>query len=167
MHQAIEEKASSRRALLVSAIYGLWGLIAAALGAPAAVYLLFPPRTKKAEEWIEAGRADNLRLKVPEELVFRRNRTDGWKVTSEKTSAWVVKMAPGHIVAFAPQCTHLGCAYHWDEQKQQFLCPCHTSTFSLDGSVTSGPAPRALDRFESRIADGKILIGAVSRSGRA
>ncbi len=153
-----------RRSLFVSAIYGLWALIGTALAAPAVVYLFFPPKARKAEEWVDASDASQLALKSPEEVVFRRNRVDGWKVNSEKATAWVVKMSDSDYVAFAPQCTHLGCAYHWDEQKQNFLCPCHTSAFSIDGRVLSGPAPRALDRFEVKIEKGRVMIGPLERA---
>ncbi|MBI1895476.1 MAG: Rieske 2Fe-2S domain-containing protein [Acidobacteria bacterium] len=125
----------TRRALYVSIIYGLWSLITAALAIPAGIYLLFPPRTKKAPEWLVAGDVSHLRIKEPEEMVFRRTRVDGWKITSEKSTAWVVKLSEQTLVAFAPQCTHLGCAYHWDERQKNFLCPCHNSSFSVEGAV--------------------------------
>jgi menaquinol-cytochrome c reductase iron-sulfur subunit len=128
------------------------------------VYLLLPPKAKKGEEWVEAASIEKLETGVPEEVVFRRNRVDGWKISSEKTSAWVVKTGDNQIVAFAPQCTHLGCAYHWDQRKKEFLCPCHTSTFSLDGKVTAGPAPRPLDRYQARVEGGKLLLGPIVQS---
>ena len=67
---------------------------------------------------------------------------DGWKVLSEKSTAWVVKQADNSVVAFGPQCTHLGCAYHWEEGKNEFLCPCHTSLFGdrRQGGVRTGAA---------------------------
>jgi Rieske Fe-S protein len=55
----------------------------------------------------------------------------------------------------------LGCAYHWEERSSEFLCPCHSSAFSEDGKVISGPAPRPLDRFETKIENGKLLLGAL------
>lgn len=140
-------------------IYGLWGVITSALTLPAAVYLLFPPKVKKATQWVDAGDLTQIQPKTPEEVVFRKNRVDGWKVTSEKSTAWVVKLADNQAVAFSPQCTHLGCAYHWDENNKNFLCPCHTSTFDIDGRVLSGPAPRPLDRFQVRVEGTKLLIG--------
>jgi nitrite reductase/ring-hydroxylating ferredoxin subunit len=76
-------------------------------------------------------------------------RIDGWRILSEKSTAWAVKLDNGEVIAFAPQCTHLGCAYHWDDPKKQFLCPCHSSVFSIDGKVISGPAPRPLDRYDA------------------
>jgi menaquinol-cytochrome c reductase iron-sulfur subunit len=155
----IPGEATSRRNFHVVAIYSLWGAISAALGLPALVYLLFPPKAKKGEEWIEVGDIGRLAPLSPVELTFRRTRVDGWKVISEKSTAWVVKSADNQVTAFGPQCTHLGCAYHWEEGRGQFLCPCHTSLFSLDGKVAAGPAPRPLDRYQTRLNGSKLLLG--------
>lgn len=155
----------SRRNFYVGAVYGMWAAISAALGIPALVYLFFPPKARKAEDWVEVGDVSTLAPNSPVEMVFRRNRVDGWKVTSEKGTAWVVKRPDNSIVAFGPQCTHLGCAYHWDDQKNDFLCPCHTSVFALDGHVISGPAPRPLDRFDTKIQGNKLLLGSLNRPG--
>jgi menaquinol-cytochrome c reductase iron-sulfur subunit len=152
-----------RRGFFVAAIYGLWGLITAAIAIPAGVYLLFPPRAKKAGEWVETTDLSQLKVKEPEEVVFRRNRVDGWKVVSEKTTTWLVKMSDQDVIAYAPQCTHLGCAYHWEESSKNFVCPCHTSAFSIDGKVLAGPAPRPLDRFAVKLEGGKVLIGKIQK----
>jgi menaquinol-cytochrome c reductase iron-sulfur subunit len=133
--------------------------MAAALSLPAAIYLLLPPKLRRDTEWTDAGDITKMVPDSPVEMVFRRNRTDGWRVLSEKSTAWAVKLDNGEIVAFAPQCTHLGCAYHWDEPKKQFLCPCHTSVFSIDGKVISGPAPRPLDRFNAKVENNKLMLG--------
>ena len=154
-----EGESTSRRNFYVVAIYGLWGAIATALGLPALVYLLFPPKAKKGEDCIEVGDVGRLVPNSPVELTFRRTRIDGWKVSSEKSTAWVVKGADNQVTAFGPQCTHLGCAYHWEEAKGEFLCPCHTSLFSIDGKVIGGAAPRPLDRFETKLNGNKLLLG--------
>jgi menaquinol-cytochrome c reductase iron-sulfur subunit len=153
----------SRRSFYIGAIYGIWGAIAAALGLPAIVYLFLPPKAKQESEWVEVGDVNAIAPNSPQEMVFRRNRVDGWKIQSEKSTAWVVKQADNRVVAFGPQCTHLGCAYHWEEGKNEFLCPCHSSLFSIDGKVVSGPAPRPLDRFETKIEGKKLLIGKLQK----
>jgi menaquinol-cytochrome c reductase iron-sulfur subunit len=153
------DEGTSRRNFYVVAIYGLWGTISAALGLPALFYLLFPPKAKKVDEWIEVGDIGRMAPLSPVEMTFRRTRVDGWKVISEKSTAWVVKNSGNQMTAFGPQCTHLGCAYHWEEGKGQFLCPCHTSLFSIDGKVVSGPAPRPLDRFQTKLNGSKLLLG--------
>jgi menaquinol-cytochrome c reductase iron-sulfur subunit len=155
---------NARRSFLVAVMYGLWTLIALALAIPAAIYLLFPPRARRRQEWVDAADLAQLKAGIPQEVFFRRTRQDGWKLVSEKSTAWVVKLGQSQVVAFAPQCTHLGCAYHWDETRNVFLCPCHSSTFSLDGRVLSGPAPRPLDRYELRVEKSRLLVGGVRRS---
>jgi len=136
----------------------------AALGIPAAFYLLLPARIRRKNEWVEAGDVSQLMPQTPVEVTFRRNRVDGWRVISEKSTAWVVKFPNSEVVAFAPQCTHLGCAYHWDQNKTEFICPCHNSVFSVDGKVQSGPAPRPLDRFQTKVEGNKLLLGPLQQS---
>jgi menaquinol-cytochrome c reductase iron-sulfur subunit len=140
-------------------IQALGAMIGAALAIPAGVYLLFKPKAQKDAAWVQAADLTQLQIKKPEEVVFRRTRVDGWRTVNEKTTAWVVKTDENKAVVFSPNCTHLGCAYHWDAQANNFLCPCHTSEFSIDGKVLAGPAPRPLDRYQSRVDNGKLFIG--------
>ena len=155
---------SDRRTFFLTVMYGLWAAIGAALSIPAAIYLFFPPKLRQEQDWAEAGDVTKMVPNSPVEMVFRRNRIDGWRILSEKSTAWAVKLDGGEVVAFAPQCTHLGCAYHFDEAKKQFLCPCHNSVFSIDGNVVSGPAPRPLDRFEAKVQNNKLLLGEIRES---
>jgi len=157
--QPTETQNTTRRNFYIGSIYALMGVISTALGIPALIYLLIPPKVRKVSEWIELGDITRLTPNAPVEMTFRRNRVDGWRVISEKSTAWVVKSLDGHVTAFGPQCTHLGCAYHWEEGKNEFLCPCHTSLFGLDGKVLAGPAPRPLDRYETRVIGNKLLVG--------
>jgi menaquinol-cytochrome c reductase iron-sulfur subunit len=155
------ENSSDRRGFFLTMIYGLWAAMATALSIPAAIYLLFPPKLRKDNELTEAGDVTKMVPNSPVEMVFRRTRIDGWRILSEKSTAWAVKLENGEMIAFAPQCTHLGCAYHWEDAKKQFLCPCHTSVFSIDGKVISGPAPRPLDRFEAKVQNNKLMLGEI------
>jgi cytochrome b6-f complex iron-sulfur subunit len=59
-------------------------------------------------------------------------------------------------------CTHLGCIV--SKATQGFTCPCHGSKYDESGSVTKGPAPRALDWFEiSQLPSGKLVVDAGQR----
>ena len=135
------------------------GLITAALAIPAVAYLFMTPDRKRRSDWSEVADLSQLEPGKPEEVMFQRRRVDGWKVIDEKTTAWVIKTDDQNVVAYSPACTHLACAYHWDDQQKYFLCPCHNSEFSLDGNVIAGPTPRPLDRYAIRIDKGKLFIG--------
>jgi len=152
--------APSRRSFYIAIIYGVWGAITAALAIPAGIYLFFPPAARKNADWIDASDLSAIPQGVPTEVSFQRRRVDGWKVISEKATAWIVREPRNNqVVAFAPQCTHLGCAYHWEAGNNAFVCPCHSSEFSIDGKVLAGPAPRPLDRYEVKVEGGRINIG--------
>jgi menaquinol-cytochrome c reductase iron-sulfur subunit len=159
-----QETVTTRRRFYEAVIAGTQALIGVALAIPAAVYLLAPPKPRRPSAWIETADINTLNLKSPVEVSFRRTRVDGWKVINEKETAWVVKMDDNNVVAFGPQCTHLGCAYHWEKGTSQFICPCHTTLFSIDGKVISGPAPRPLDRYETKIEGAKLLLGPLRSS---
>lgn len=154
----------TRRGFFVNTICIIWASILAALGIPAFAYLFVPPKARKNAEWVDAGDISGLSPNEPVERAFRLNRIDGWKIASEKMAAWVVRRPGGEVVAFGPQCTHLGCAYHWEDGRNEFVCPCHNSTFGIDGKVLSGPAPRPLDRYQTRLDGNKLLIGPMVRS---
>ena len=134
---------------------------------PAFLYLFLPPKPRKEAAFVDVGDISGLRLGSPLEMVFRRNRVDGWKVTSEKSTAWLVKFPNNQVVAYSPECTHLGCPYHWEQNRSEFVCPCHNSIFAIDGKVEGGPAPRPLDRYQTKIDGNKLLIGPLqSTSGQ-
>src|ERR1700730_6850309 len=158
------ENSNDRRAFFLTMIYGLWAAIGTALSIPAAIYLLFPPKLRKESELTEAGDVTKMVPNSPVEMVFRRNRIDGWRILSEKSTAWAVKLASGEVIGFWAQWPHLGGAHHWEDSKREFLCPCHTSVFSIDGRVISGPAPRPLDRFEAKVQNNKLMLGEIRES---
>jgi menaquinol-cytochrome c reductase iron-sulfur subunit len=137
----------------------LGALIGLALTIPTALYLLVPPRFRKPSGFVDAGDISQIPPGIPTEMTFVESGVDGWRAVSQKKTAWVVKQANNSVVAYGPQCTHLGCAYHYDDGPKQFVCPCHASVFRLDGAVASGPAPRPLDRYVTRVENNRLLLG--------
>jgi Rieske Fe-S protein len=63
------------------------------------------------------------------------------------------------ITAFSAICPHLGCIIKWDEEKKEFPCPCHDSSFTMEGKVTGGPArPYNLLEFRVKIEGEDISV---------
>jgi cytochrome b6-f complex iron-sulfur subunit len=59
------------------------------------------------------------------------------------------------VLAFSATCTHAQCTV--GPQGNQFVCPCHGSTYNAaDGSVVVGPARQALPRYAAAI-DGEWI----------
>jgi menaquinol-cytochrome c reductase iron-sulfur subunit len=83
---------------------------------------------------------------------------DGWrKVLSEK-AVYVLKGADGRPRVLSAVCPHLGCSIAWNDEKGQFICPCHNGTFSHDGTLIAGPPPRGMDELEASVQDGRLRV---------
>jgi menaquinol-cytochrome c reductase iron-sulfur subunit len=157
------DRVGSRRRFLAGAITGLSGLMALLVGVPSALYIFLGTARngRRDSQWMDAGELTPLVTDSPQEVTFRHNRVDGWKIHSGMETAWVTKDASEHIQAFSPWCTHLGCAYKWEATRSEFICPCHGSRFSKNGDVLHGPAARPLDRYEVKVAGKRIWLGPV------
>lgn len=56
----------------------------------------------------------------------------------------ITQPAQGTFKAFSAVCTHAGCNVA-EVLGASINCPCHGSSFNLDGTVAKGPAQRPLD----------------------
>jgi cytochrome b6-f complex iron-sulfur subunit len=70
----------------------------------------------------------------------------------------IVRTEDGGFLALSLICSHLGCSVLWDDFKDQFICPCHSSAFDKFGNVVNSPAPRPLDYFPVIIEAGKVKV---------
>ena len=71
---------------------------------------------------------------------------------------YVVRMQDGGFLAMSLKCTHLGCSIEWNKEKKRFVCPCHSSSFAMNGNVINPPAPRALDLFPIAIENDVVKV---------
>jgi menaquinol-cytochrome c reductase iron-sulfur subunit len=62
------------------------------------------------------------------------------------------------FVIFSPICPHLGCYYNWSDAQNRFMCPCHGSQYTFDGTHVAGPAPRGLDPLPLREQNGTAEV---------
>jgi menaquinol-cytochrome c reductase iron-sulfur subunit len=159
----IQPDEAHRRSFLAKGIYTLTSLIAATLAASVGTYLGGTPKASE-DAWADGGDIAELSPGAPQQITFERSRTDGWKVRNEKATAWAVLDNRRTVTAFSPLCTHLGCAYRWEAQKESFVCPCHGSRFSENGQVLIGPAERPLDRYLVKIEGDRLWLGPIMAS---
>lgn len=63
-------------------------------------------------------------------------------------------------VALSSVCTHAGCDVTYQQGNDRFYCGCHGSAFADDGTVTHGPAGRALKQYETQwdAANEQVLV---------
>lgn len=66
-------------------------------------------------------------------------------------TVWLRRTDAGNVIAFNTVCPHLGCAVDYRQGNQDFFCPCHTSTFALDGKRQNMIPPRDMDGLETKL----------------
>jgi cytochrome b6-f complex iron-sulfur subunit len=71
---------------------------------------------------------------------------------------YLVRRSDGGFLALHRECPHLGCTVPWNAADHRFDCPCHASSFDLEGRVLSPPATRPLDRLAVRIEHGLVKV---------
>ena len=157
--QMNQSETLTRRSFYSRMVNLMGSALGLAMAVPSAVYLLFSGHGKGRGAFVEAAQLSQLEIGTPKQVTFARTRVDGWRTFEEKAIAWVVRTGEKDAVAYSPQCTHLGCAYHWEAPRDRFVCPCHESLFTIDGKVTGGPAARPLDRYAVKVENDRLMIG--------
>jgi len=153
-YQSIENKSISRRDMLKLSWGALAGLVAVEVGGLALSYM--KPRLAAGEfgSIITAGIVDEF--------------PPGSVTQIPNGRFYLTRLEDGGFLAIYQRCTHLGCSVPWEQTANSFICPCHSSSFSADGTLLNPPAPRALDIFPVSIEDGQIKVDTarpVSREG--
>lgn len=120
---------------------------------------LIGPALKKDEaNWIQVSSLSTIELGTPTLFKPKVTRQNGWMVDEEEVGVYILTEDGRNYHALSNICTHLGCRVRWIAERGQFFSPCHNGVFDKHGYVVSGPPPRPLDEFETKIEDGNIYI---------
>jgi cytochrome b6-f complex iron-sulfur subunit len=136
---------NQRRTFLTALLAGFGAVLGGLIGWPILRYLS-PKETGGADSKVTLARD-----KVPvggAHLVDFRGRP-----------AVVLQPKPGDFTVLSAVCTHLGCIVKWQDDKGEFLCPCHGGRFSPAGIVLGGPPPAPLESFPVALDGDQLVIG--------
>lgn len=149
----------NRRKFMEIGIYTITGAITVVSGVALARFAVGPSLRAEKSKWIKVE-LDGSTEGNPgfTSVVLEYEKKDGWLITNVKSLAYVKRVKEDEVIAISATCTHLGCIVTWDEKQQIFKCPCHNSKFDSQGRVISGPAPKPLRRYKTKIEDGRILL---------
>lgn len=142
---------------MVTAVLG--SIMGAIVGIPAIGYLISPAlKARKTEAWIPLGPLDKYPVNEPTAFSFTRTTVNGWEKAVNSFGVYVLRKANGEAVVFSNVCTHLSCRVSWKDNLKEYVCPCHDGHFDITGLVISGPPPRPLDVYQTKIEDGNLFI---------
>lgn len=105
---------------------------------------------------------DSLPDGVPQAFQIIADRHDAWNTYPQEPigAVYLCKRSADKVQAFNVTCPHAGCAVDYKAEKKAYHCPCHNSSFTLDGvRDEKSPSPRDLDSLECEIGDdGQVWV---------
>ena len=179
----------TRSRALERATLALGGLVALGVALPAAGFALLPSFLGQRNRSVDLGPISAF----PEgQFVITTFLADPQAGEVSRRAAYVRNNGlVGDLPSFtimSSRCTHVGCPTQPNgpvfaqqrkaertiggevglvpTQPSGFGCPCHGSQFDTEGNRTAGPAPRALDRYEFSIRNGRLSLGRLYSVGR-
>ncbi len=149
----------TRRDFIKGTAVAIGGLIGALIGIPSIVYLLSPSlKVQEDTDSIALGPLENYPIGIPTRFDFTKTKVNGWERTSVNYGLFVVRKSDSEVRVFSDICTHLGCRVNWHPDVQHYISPCHDGHFDIMGKNISGPPPRPLDEFVTKIENGNLFI---------
>ena len=149
-----------RRSFLAAAGAAIVGAVAAVVPVAAGVTALLDPLRRR-------GAPSDLVLvtrlsAVPEDgspkrFTVTKDRTDAWATYADTpVGAVYLRRTGAGVLALNTVCPHAGCFVGVAPDRSRFACPCHKSSFDLDGVVNdpASPSPRDMDELEVEIRNG-------------
>ncbi|QDT52979.1 Cytochrome b6-f complex iron-sulfur subunit [Caulifigura coniformis] len=153
--------AAQRRRFLAGLAAGVIGTIVAVVPTiPGIAFLLHPLLKKK-----KAGAAEGdgyVKITTveaipkdgsPRAFPVQMDIQDAWNKYPDRQvgSVFLSRNEDGQLKCFSCVCPHLGCTINYEEKAKLYLCPCHASSFKLDGERENQIPPRSMDPLEVRV----------------
>jgi Rieske Fe-S protein len=141
-------------------------LATVALGTPlfAGIAMFLDPLIRRSKGGGEGGGAgkftrittlDALPLDgSPVQFAIMEDKIDAWnREPNQPVGSIFLRRLADQVLAFNAVCPHAGCYVAYSIARAAFRCPCHNSSFALDGAKIetpemANPSPRPLDALD-------------------
>tara|TARA_A100001037_G_scaffold52259_2_gene44308 strand:+ start:5375 stop:5968 length:594 start_codon:yes stop_codon:yes gene_type:complete len=149
-----------RRDFLVGASAVAAGTLAMLAPIGAAVVSLLDPlrREKVSSEMVLVARTSAIPEDgSPRKFTVMADRTDAWAAYDDSpVGAVYLRRSGDEVRALNVVCPHAGCFVGVAKDNSRFSCPCHLSSFDLDGAVDdpTSPSPRDMDTLDVEVRNG-------------
>jgi len=150
-----------RRGFIKKVLAGVLGTLAGLVPAGIALNAFCDPlrRKSKVDNTVRVASLDILPGDgVPRKFTVVASMQDAWNKFPQTPIGAVYLRRTGEkkVEAFNVVCPHAGCFVDYSPARTEYYCPCHRSSFALDGRVKnpSSPSPRGMDSLEVEIRNG-------------
>ncbi len=98
---------------------------------------------------------------IPRQFPVIAERVDAWNESTQPIGAIYLRRMPGETTpqCLTATCPHAGCFVAYDAPTDTFKCPCHNSSFAVDGAIIEpSPSPRGMDTLACEVQQDEILV---------
>jgi Rieske Fe-S protein len=163
---AFEGETVTRRRFMTGITHGAGAIAASAFALPALGFAISPVFKGTPHRWEDVGTLAELpdTTYVPKIITITPGIGEAGKTTvylRRFNAALDTDPSDAHtpVIAISTRCAHLGCPVRYVSAAERFICPCHGGVYDLLGRRQGGPPVRPLDRFETRIENGRVQVG--------
>ena len=163
---AFEGETVTRRRFMTGSAMAVGGVATSAFLLPALGFALGPQlEDTTPDRWQDMGPVEDFNETTYVPMVMNVVADAG---EAGKHTVYVRKFNPARdskglddlpYVAISNRCAHLGCPVRYIQASKRFVCPCHGGVYDFEGKVEGGPPVRPLDRFYTRVRDGRVEVG--------
>jgi menaquinol-cytochrome c reductase iron-sulfur subunit len=132
--------------------------------AAAGLCLLLDPLRRKTETGASVFVANLNSLPEdgePRKFSVLATRIDAWNRTPNVPvgAVYLQRLPENKVRALNVVCPHAGCFVDYRPANSNFFCPCHNSSFALDGRILDpkSPSPRGLDELPVELRNGSEI----------
>lgn len=155
-------------AVAAATIGGFVGLVPFAAG----VATFLDPLLRRKKAGGEEGAKPSIRVAsldalpadgTPVQVPVIDDLTDAWnREPNQPIGAVYLRREGDKVSCFNAICPHAGCFVGYSAERKVFQCPCHTSSFQLDGErILPSPSPRDMDSLvvdPEKLKDGEVWV---------
>lgn len=152
------QKEINRRNFLMKLSLGFAAASAVAAAVPVVSALVAPLLEQPPQIWRKVGMLSDFAIGTTSLVNFMNADPKPYAGVTAKSAAWLRRNDKDNFIAFAANCTHLGCPVRWEQKAELFMCPCHGGVYYKDGTVAAGPPPKPLTKYKVRIYNDEVQI---------
>ncbi len=168
-HEDADAADQGRRGFVARLLAIITGGVAVIVPASIALVAALDPvlrlKKKSGANWIRVTSLDSVPADgQPARYPLEDRQRDAWTVyPRQPVGAVYLRRADSESTprAFTDECPHLGCSVAFKNSLSRFQCPCHNSTWKLNGTRIDPercPSPRDLDELQVEIRDGDVYV---------
>ena len=150
----------ARRDFIKKAAAMVVGALAGLVPAISGLAVFFDPLRRKAldsDAVLVAALSSLPEDGVPRKFSVITSHTDAWNRMPRVPvgAVYLRRVGDKNVQAFNVMCPHAGCFVEYEVSRKRYHCPCHNSSFAVDGRIADpkSPSPRGLDELEVEIRD--------------